>query len=462
MAMSPRYLQYLYTQEDLLSRVINFNAEFSRRQTKNRVNKPDAVPQDSLEKIHPHLAQFKERHHLKFNFEHVADRLCLIKNEELDALSIYLGACISSNQLAKFTEESQKEIIYESIGRAAYEFAINYGYIIKNFDFNLNLNALHKDFTYLGLVALKRMVVMFSSEDLSDYFVDLLIRYTKSRNLDPNIVIAESHVLHIEDVPVSSDGVYIDVPAPVEPRTRNQHQFASFYEDVQLHGRAPRPNMNFTAVPEIENAPRIGKHRNTPERNVALSIAAAGGIKNLPKVDEEALAQSAKANGSAIPKNTNVVKASTSKVNGQKDTIRYTDGSIPAESVAQQVAELHIDTPKPTGFTDGSLEDAVPLTAEGLAPAPKRNEGPAMSVNALAANMAQSNDNTYGGGYNSAQNRAMRNATRQGLSGSIGKRREIVSHDELVTLDFSPQQVLTLSTLILQYAIDPLWAEYLS
>lgn len=230
MAMSPYYVQYLLNQGDLLSRILSFNADFGAKQSSLRAQKDNDAIKDSLYKVHPQLAKFHEDHNISYYFENNVDRLCLLRTHELDTLLVYLGACISSNQLASITKQEEKDLIYNSIGRETYEFALDYGYLIKNLDFMINIDNLRKDCIYLGLCALKCVEPLFSSKELSEYFIDLLINFAKSIGLDPNIVTSKTHVLSV------------------------------VYNTADLH-QAPTPDMmnNPVQYTPVDNHPKLGK-----------------------------------------------------------------------------------------------------------------------------------------------------------------------------------------------------------
>lgn len=197
MAMSPYYVQYLLTQGDLFSRILSFNADFSARQSSLRAAKGNDDIKDSLYHVHPELARFHEKNNISYYFENSVDRLCLIRQEELETLLVYLGACISSSQLASLTRQEDKDTVYESIGRDTYEFALDYGYLIKNLDFMINIDGIKQDCIYLGLCAVKCLRPLFSRQDLAEYFIDFLITYARSHDLDPNIITSETHVLSV-------------------------------------------------------------------------------------------------------------------------------------------------------------------------------------------------------------------------------------------------------------------------
>ena len=230
MAMSPYYVQYLLNQGDLLSRILSFNADFGAKQSSLRAQKDNDAIKDSLYKVHPQLAKFHEDHNISYYFENPVDRLCLLRTNELDTLLVYLGACISSNQLAAITKQEEKDLIYNSIGRETYEFALDYGYLIKNLDFMINIDNLRKDCIYLGLCALKCVEPLFSSKELSEYFIDSLINFAKSIGLDPNIVTSKTHVLSV------------------------------VYNTADLH-QAPTPDVmnNPVQYTPVDNHPKLGK-----------------------------------------------------------------------------------------------------------------------------------------------------------------------------------------------------------
>ncbi len=228
MAMSPRYVQYLLKQGDLLNRILAFNADFSARQYRQRAETQPESIKDSLYVVHPELARFHEEHNISYYFENNTDRLCLMKQSELETLLVYLGACINSQSLASVTLQSEKDQIYEQIGRDAYNFALDYGYLIKNVDFALNLDSLKQDCTYLGLCAIKCIEPLFSSQELREYFIEMLLTFTKQHDLNPNIITSREHVLSII-YPVNEN-----IKAPSPSRMNNPAQFNTWENSTQM------------------------------------------------------------------------------------------------------------------------------------------------------------------------------------------------------------------------------------
>ena len=220
MAMSPYYVQYLLTQGDLFGRILSFNADFASKQRDLRLQQNPNEITDSLYRLHPELARFHEEHNISYYFERPVDRYCLLKNDELDQLIIYLGACISSQQLARISAQSELDQVYNSIGRDVYNFALDYGYLIKNFDYEPNLDALKQDCAYLGLCALKSLNSLFSLPALGEYFTEKLIAYTRERKLNPSIITAHTHVL---STVVDTPATLMKAPAPEVMNTPVQY-----------------------------------------------------------------------------------------------------------------------------------------------------------------------------------------------------------------------------------------------
>ncbi len=214
MALTPYYARYLLSQQDLLSRILSFNRDFHAKQRRFIEAKAPEQISDTLYRMHPELAQFHAEHNLTYCFENSADRLCLIRLRELDKLVVYLGACISAPQLARITNKQDLAKVEEQIGRDVYDFALDYGYLINSFDYEPNLDSLRDDCTYLGLCALKCLKPLFSSKELCDYFLEVLINYTKLRHLNPNIITADTHLLTV--VP---DQPNHKAPSPVQMNT---------------------------------------------------------------------------------------------------------------------------------------------------------------------------------------------------------------------------------------------------
>ena len=228
MAMTPHYVHYLLTQGDLLNRILAFNADFSARQYRQRAQSHPEQIKDSLYTVHPELARFHEENNISYYFENNIDRLCLIRQAELETLLVYIGACINSRALAGVTIQDEKDQIYEQIGRDAYNFALDYGYLIKNLDFALNLASLKEDCTYLGLCALKCIAPLFSSNELREYFIELLLTFTKTHGLNPNIITSREHVLSII-YPVNDN-----IKAPYPSQMNTPAQYSAFDNTNQM------------------------------------------------------------------------------------------------------------------------------------------------------------------------------------------------------------------------------------
>lgn len=399
MAMSPYYVQYLLTKGDLFSRILAFNSDFGAKQSSLRAQKNNHEIKDSLYKVHPELAKFHEEHNISYYFENSVDRLCLIRYEELDTLLVYLGACISSHQLSAITQQSDKDKIYESIGREVYNFALDYGYLIKNLDFMLNLDALKDDCLYLGLCALKCLEPLFSTKELSEYFIEFLIGYTKARHLDPNIITSKTHVLSV---------VYTTAALHQAPDPTQMNNFVQ-YSPLDIHPKLAKPTAFERQFTEFDKAQAALKAQQEQERQAQERLA-----QEQAKLNDKATA----------PKN---------------------------------IIELAQDL-KVTKATENTLkqDDSVTSTAESNE-LDKRNDEANAELEAL-----MSYEDAAIGKHNCADRRAFKAASlRQKNALKSKEQSEPLEQEHLITLDFNAHQVFYLTSLVLCNQIDENWYDYL-
>lgn len=295
MAMTPHYVHYLLTQGDLLNRILAFNADFSARQYRQRAQSHPEQIKDSLYTVHPELARFHEENNISYYFENNIDRLCLIRQAELETLLVYIGACINSRALAGVTIQDEKDQIYEQIGRDAYNFALDYGYLIKNLDFALNLASLKEDCTYLGLCALKCIAPLFSSNELREYFIELLLTFTKTHGLNPNIITSREHVLSII-YPVNDN---IKAPYPSQMNTPAQYSaFDNTNQMIAARDAMEEQNKSGTTINGLSglihaegNLPNLNQDNEakTPaQENAEAEASAANDAQEMASLDKAA------------------------------------------------------------------------------------------------------------------------------------------------------------------------------
>lgn len=569
MAMSPYYVQYLLTQGDLFGRILSFNADFTAKQRTLRQQDPNAIT-DSLYRLHPQLARFHEEHNISYYFERPVDRYCLLKNDELDQLIIYLGACISAQQLARITVQSELDQVYEAIGRDVYNFALDYGYLIKNFDYEPNLSALKQDCAYLGLCAIKGLSTLFSSQELGEYFTDKLIAYTKERKLNPSIITSHTHVLSTVDTPAT----LMKAPAPELMNTPVQ------YAPIDAHpARDPAQALSartmssaelndpVMSAPALTNADlakrrieletkRHGKSVNpTPFEHIkGPAFGVIGGNKVVAMSDgvnaylidsdedkahiEATLAQYTPEELSALTHHqqdlnepeSQVLKALTAQAPAPESTNQAADAAPAAPAAADapvakaQPDDAHAqlaaasmadaslvyfdsdfvdEDSDESAFNDGANMAQTSFDAANAAQASTDGANVAQThanvaqTSTDAANVAQAHADVAQvsnaspvasepaphaeldtaqldyehtalyAGINTKERRAFRAASLrqheayQDLVTPPERKRESLEHETLVTLDFSPNQVLELSTLILESQINECWYEYL-
>ncbi len=490
MAMSPYYVQYLLTQGDLFGRILSFNADFAAKQRTLRQQDPSTIT-DSLYRLHPELARFHEEHNISYYFERPVDRYCLLKNDELDRLIIYLGACISAQQLARITEQSELDQVYEEIGREVYNFALDYGYLIKNFDYEPNLAALKQDCSYLGLCALKGLSVLFSSQELGAYFTDKLIAYTKERKLNPSIITAHTHVLS----PVDTPATLMKAPAPEVMNTPVQyapidaHPARNPAQALSTKDKAKGLDDPVMKGPALTNADlaqrrleleskRQGKKVNpTPFEHIkGPTFGVIGGTKVVAMSDgvnaylidsdedrahiEATLAQYTPEQLEAMthhqPKPDEAPSAVLSALEAQQ-------ANPPAAAPTAEPTAESAPAAEPVPESAPAAEPVPASAPAAAAPAVEHVAGPA-PLDTAPLDYAQT---ALYAGINTKERRAFRAASRRQheafneLVAPPERPREALEHETLVTLDFSPNQVLELSTLILESQINECWYEYL-
>ena len=522
MAMSPYYVQYLLTQGDLFSRILSFNADFAAKQRTLRQQDPSAIT-DSLYRLHPELARFHEEHNISYYFERPVDRYCLLKNDELDQLIIYLGACISAQQLARITVQSELDQVYDTIGRDVYNFALDYGYLIKNFDYEPNLSALKQDCSYLGLCALKGLTALFSSQELGEYFTDKLIAYTKERKLNPSIITAHTHVLSSVDTPAT----LMKAPAPELMNTPVQ------YAPIDAHpARDPAQALSAHTMSSAErndpvmNAPAL-TNADLAKRRIELESKRQGKPVNPTPFEHIKGPAFGVIGGNKVVAmsdgvNAYLIDSDEDKAHIEATLAQYTPQELSAlthrdlnepESQVLKALAAQAATDTTTAHADGlhepeaQVDDAQPADATQPTDAPQQTDAvqpgtvqlsaaqPAAAVqqdttaqpdDATAANTDTGSAAPEGtahaelataqldyehtalyAGINTKERRAFRAASLrqheayQELVTPPERKREALEHETLVTLDFSPNQVLELSTLILESQINECWYDYL-
>ena len=350
MAMTPHYVHYLLTQGDLLNRILAFNADFSARQYRQRAQSHPEQIKDSLYTVHPELARFHEENNISYYFENNIDRLCLIRQAELETLLVYIGACINSRALAAVTIQDEKDQIYEQIGRDAYNFALDYGYLIKNLDFALNLASLKEDCTYLGLCALKCIAPLFSSNELREYFIELLLTFTKTHGLNPNIITSREHVLSII-YPVNDN-----IKAPYPSQMNTPAQYSAFDNTNQM----------IAARDAMEEQNKSG----TTINGLSGLIHAEGNLPNLNQDNEAKTPAQENAEAEASAANDAQEMASLDKAATQ-------DPAAPAQATVADAA--------PAQSTAADATPAQATTADTNGSAPSATEAPAATNDTNAA-----------------------------------------------------------------------------
>lgn len=538
--MSPYYVHYLLTQGDLLNRIIAFNTDFSSKQRElwQQKIKDSGQEQDSLYHLHPELARFHDEHNIAYYFDRPVDRYCLLTPEELDQLIIYLGACVSSQQLSAVTIQAEKDQIYDAIGREVYNFALDYGYLIKNFDYGLNLNALRQDCAYLGLCALKCLNSLFSSHELSEYFINTLIEYTSSRNLDPNIITSNTHVLsyvasptltrHAPAAAVMNNPVQytaLDAHPKLDPESRfNMMLQAANNGSGALPAISAGPAAAYQAAYKAgleADAPQSGSDININTSRQHPSVLTPGMMQAYSEsgaqiqnhqlsdgVSEQSATVMTVTNDTTAPDITAAQDAATAPVN-LADQNTAANAAAPADeaqsgvqstpapvisgttitdagTTAAQSAAGNIVTEKVPDQTNGEKGGQAQSTpaAAPAASAPTAtsaaNDAPttAPKDDSVSSNAQEAEHQAYQsldyeqaalyGGYNSKVKRMFKaNSIKQQnlhqeLANPGPRNTEQLEQQRLVTLEFNPHQVLTLSNLILQHQINECWFEYLN
>ena len=493
MAMTPHYVHYLLTQGDLLNRILAFNADFSARQYRQRAQSHPEQIKDSLYTVHPELARFHEENNISYYFENNIDRLCLIRQAELETLLIYIGACINSRALAGVTIQDEKDQIYEQIGRDAYNFALDYGYLIKNLDFALNLASLKEDCTYLGLCALKCIAPLFSSNELREYFIELLLTFTKTHGLNPNIITSREHVLSII-YPVNDN-----IKAPYPSQMNTPAQYSAFDNTNQMiaardameeqnksgttinglsglihaEGNLPTLNQdNEAKTPAQENAEAEASAANDAQEMASLDKAAtqdpAAPAQSTAADATPAQATTADTNGSApsateAPAATNDTNAAAEQAQAEAAAAANTDANVPvaapdnADASSDAAAAQDSAANAPAAQSSGVKEPV--LRADGKIDYSIVPEGVGAPLEVTYADAA-----LYGSYIDKRKFRAaslkQRQLQKEILMG-VPQEQKQVEEQQLITLEFGAKQVFDLTAVILKFQIDEHWHEYL-
>ena len=488
MAMSPYYVQYLLTQGDLFGRILSFNADFASKQRDLRLRQDPNAITDSLYRLHPELARFHEEHNISYYFERPVDRYCLLKNDELDQLIIYLGACISAQQLARISAQSELDQVYNSIGRDVYNFALDYGYLIKNFDYEPNLNALKQDCAYLGLCAIKSLNSLFSLPALGEYFTEKLIAYTRARKLNPSIITAHTHVL---STVVDTPATLMKAPAPEVMNTPVQ------YAPIDAHpARDPAQALSARTLSSAErndpvmSAPPL-TNADLAQRRLELEHKRQNSQPNLTPFEKFPVPALGIIGGTKVVAmsdgvNAYKVDSDEERAHIEATLAQYTPEQLQALTQKHHTVALNAEGPEaqaPAAAPDSEAESAPksepePEPANAAADpnepstpdsAPDSTQPASTQLDTAQLDTAQLDyaQTALYAGINTKERRAFRAASRrqheayQDLVHQPERPRESLEHETLVTLDFSAHQVLELSTLILQSQINECWYEYL-
>ena len=513
MAMTPHYVHYLLTQGDLLNRILAFNADFSARQYRQRAQSNPEQIKDSLYTVHPELARFHEENNISYYFENNIDRLCLIRQAELETLLVYIGACINSRALAGVTIQDEKDQIYEQIGRDAYNFALDYGYLIKNLDFALNLASLKEDCTYLGLCALKCIAPLFSSNELREYFIELLLTFTKTHGLNPNIITSREHVLSII-YPVNDN---IKAPYPSQMNTPAQYSaFDNTNQMIAARDAMEEQNKSGTTINGLSglihaegNLPNLNQDNEakTPaQENAEAEASAANDAQEMASLDQAATqdpaaqAQSTAADAApaqitaadatpaqATPADSNAAAPSATEApaatNDTNAAAEQAQADAAANADATATAATNADANAAVAAPDNAdaSSDAVAAAAQdpaASAPAAQSNgvkepvlradgkidysivpEGVGAPLEVTYADAA-----LYGSYIDKRKFRAaslkQRQVQKEILMG-VPQEQKQVEEQQLITLEFGAKQVFDLTAVILKFQIDEHWHEYL-
>ena len=514
MAMTPHYVHYLLTQGDLLNRILAFNADFSARQYRQRAQSHPEQIKDSLYTVHPELARFHEENNISYYFENNIDRLCLIRQAELETLLVYIGACINSRALAGVTIQDEKDQIYEQIGRDAYNFALDYGYLIKNLDFALNLASLKEDCTYLGLCALKCIAPLFSSNELREYFIELLLTFTKTHGLNPNIITSREHVLSII-YPVNDN---IKAPYPSQMNTPAQYSaFDNTNQMIAARDAMEEQNKSGTTINGLSglihaegNLPTLNQDneaKSPAQENAEAEASAANDAQEMASLDKAATqdpaapaqatvadaapaqstaadatpAQATPADSNAVapsatelPVATNDTNTATEQPHSEADaaanvnadaTAAATNADANAAAAAPDNADASSDAATaqdpaantPAAQTSGVKEPV--LRADGKIDYSIVPEGVGAPIEVTYADAA-----LYGSYIDKRKFRAaslkQRQVQKEILMG-VPQEQKQVEEQQLITLEFGAKQVFDLTAVILKFQIDEHWHEYL-
>lgn len=490
MAMTPHYVHYLLTQGDLLNRILAFNADFSARQYRQRAQSHPEQIKDSLYTVHPELARFHEENNISYYFENNIDRLCLIRQAELETLLIYIGACINSRALAGVTIQDEKDQIYKQIGRDAYNFALDYGYLIKNLDFALNLASLKEDCTYLGLCALKCIAPLFSSNELREYFIELLLTFTKTHGLNPNIITSREHVLSII-YPVNDN---IKAPYPSQMNTPAQYSaFDNTNQMIAARDAMEEQNKSGTTINSLSglihaegNLPTINQDNEakTPaQENAEAEASSANDAQEMASLDKAATqdpaaptqstaadatpahttpaqdipADTAPAQATAVESNAAAPSATEAPVATNADANAAATAPDNADASSDAAAAQDPAANAPAAQTSGVKEPV--LRADGKIDYSIVPEGVGAPLEVTYAEAA-----LHGSYIDKRKFRAaslkQRQAQKEILMG-VPQEQKQVEEQQLITLEFGAKQVFDLTALILKFQIDEHWHEYL-
>ena len=509
MAMTPHYVHYLLTQGDLLNRILAFNADFSARQYRQRAQSHPEQIKDSLYTVHPELARFHEENNISYYFENNIDRLCLIRQAELETLLVYIGACINSRALAAVTIQDEKDQIYEQIGRDAYNFALDYGYLIKNLDFALNLASLKEDCTYLGLCALKCIAPLFSSNELREYFIELLLTFTKTHGLNPNIITSREHVLSII-YPVNDN---IKAPYPSQMNTPAQYSaFDNTNQMIAARDAMEEQNKSGTTINGLSglihaegNLPTLNQDNEakTPaQENAEAEASAANDAQEMASLDKAATQDPAApvqsttadtAPAQATPADTNAATpsateppAATNDTNAAADQ-PHSDAeaaaNVNANADATATAATNADANAAVAAPDNAdaSSDAVAAAQDPAANAPAAQTSGGVKEPVLRADgkidysivpegvgapleVTYADAALYGSYIDKRKFRAaslkQRQVQKEILMG-VPQEQKQVEEQQLITLEFGAKQVFDLTAVILKFQIDEHWHEYL-
>ena len=511
MAMTPHYVHYLLTQGDLLNRILAFNADFSARQYRQRAQSHPEQIKDSLYTVHPELARFHEENNISYYFENNIDRLCLIRQAELETLLVYIGACINSRALAGVTIQDEKDQIYEQIGRDAYNFALDYGYLIKNLDFALNLASLKEDCTYLGLCALKCIAPLFSSNELREYFIELLLTFTKTHGLNPNIITSREHVLSII-YPVNDN---IKAPYPSQMNTPAQYSaFDNTNQMIAARDAMEEQNKSGTTINGLSglihaegNLPTLNQDNEakTPaQENAEAEASAANDAQEMASLDKAAtqdpaapaqatVADAAPAQSTAAdttPAQATAVDTNAADPSATEATVATNDTTAAADQPqAVATANVNADATAATN-ADANAAATAPDNADASSDAAAAQDPAANATAAQTSGVKEpvlradgkidysivpegvgapievtyADAALYGSYIDKRKFRAaslkQRQVQKEILMG-VPQEQKQVEEQQLITLEFGAKQVFDLTAVILKFQIDEHWHEYL-